>query len=373
MMQSVLPASTRQFYLPGDVLSFKLQSPSDGMGIVPGTIRLSGTLWVGTPNAQPATNAPARLANTDRVYWNSLIGMHGLLNQLSTSCQKHGSLEMISDYGRAVATLRATLDGQVQTTLTSSRALELCAPDNYSTSLIAFGQSAAVFQIPFCIKPEICLNGATARVPFERTGDIEITCILSQATSFLHGADVAGKTFQLSDVQLSYLVAKAPNNVKLEMPKIECLYRSLTSTTNSFQTKGTMVATRMLMTFIPTAQLADATFDSFRSVNAGIQRVTFTYGDSTSLVTTTFRDQSEIMANYLMASQASASFSSALATVVGLGSDPTSPVQGGYGVGIAFLGGVDMRSTQLGLLLEGISGALLPMTGYLVFQGMMSI
>jgi hypothetical protein len=126
----------------------------------------------------------------------------------------------------------------------------------------------------------------------------------------------------------------------------------------------------MLMSFVPQAQLADPTFDTFRSVNIGIQRLTLTYGDGTQLYTTTFRDQNEILTNYLFALRASDNFGSALATPVGLGSATTSPVQTGYGIGVSFEGGVDMRSSQLGVVMEGIEdGGLLPISGYLVFQG----
>ncbi len=100
MLNSVLPASQKAAYLPGDLLSFRLQAPMPGMGIMADTIRLSGTLSV-------TTAAGARIANTDRVYWNAQIGVHGLINQISTSCEKHGVLESISDYGRAVATIRS--------------------------------------------------------------------------------------------------------------------------------------------------------------------------------------------------------------------------------------------------------------------------
>lgn len=376
MLNSVLPASQKASYLPGDLLSFRLQAPMPGMGIMTDTIRLSGALSV--------TDANARILATDQVYWNAQIGVHGLINQISTSCDKHGVLESISDYGRAVATIRAAEQGALQTTGDAHCALELCAPDNYATRDIAFGQAAgaATQATPFAMKPKICLNGAAvidqngnsvaACVPFDRTGDIEISIILSQATSFLHGAKLAPPstiTYSLSNVQLVYWCAKAPSNVRIHMPKIECLYRTLPSTTASFQTKGTMVASRMLMSFIETANLQNPTFDSYRSVNAGVQRLSFTYGDGTSIVTTTFRNQQEIMANYLLAMRDSASFAAALATVVGLGSVTTSPVQSGYGVGIAFEGGVDMRSSQLGLVLEGMTPAASGYTGYLVFEG----
>lgn len=375
MLNSVLPASQKAAYLPGDLLSFRCQAPMPGMGMMADTIRISGTLTV-------TDAAGARINNTDRVYWNAQIGVHGLINQISTSCEKHGVLESISDYGRAVATIRAAELGALQTTGDAHAALELCAPDNYSTRDIAFGEQAgaATIATPFAMKPMICLNGAAvldkdgnasaACVPFDRTGDVEISIILSQASSFLHGADVAGKTYTLSNVQLVYWSAKAQSNVRIHMPKIECLYRTLPSTTASFQTKGTMVASRMLMSFIATADLQDPTFDSYRSVNAGVQRLSFTYGDASSLVTTTFRNQQEIMANYLLAMRESASFAAALATVVGLGSMTTSPVQGGYGVGIGFQpAGVDMRTSQLGLVLEGMTPVVGGYTGYLVFQG----
>lgn len=365
-MQSQLPASQRASYQPGDLLSFRLESPGEGLGIVPGSIRLSGTMSV-------TDAAGARIAQTDAVMWNPLIGAHACINQLSVASEKLGTLESISDYGRAVATLRAADTGALETTSAAHKALELCMPDGYATQRVAYGQSADVFATPFCISPMMCINQASSNIPFQRTGAMTVTMILSQASQFLHGADAAGKLYALSNVQLVYYVAASPNNKRIEMMKTECLLRTLPSASSAFQTRGSMVATRMLMSFIPQAQLGDQAFDQYRSVNAGVQRLSFTYGDSSNVVTTTFRNQQEVMANYLFAMRTSAGFASALATVIGLDSLPSSSAHGGYGVGIMFDGGIDMTSTQLGLVLEGLDMSQGALAGYLVFQGAVAL
>lgn len=373
--QAVLPSSQKATYNPGDLLSFRLQAPPmPNMGIVAGSLRLSGTLVV-------TDAAGARIAETDLVYWDGVTGMHSLINQLSISGDRVGTIESIQNYDRAVATLRVAEMGQVQSTLDSMRALELAAADEYSTQPVAFGQvydptgTPRLIPVPWAIKPTCVINNASGSIPFDKTGMLEITMILSAATSFLHGDDVAGKTYALADVQMSYYVAPV-TNAKVQMSKIECLYRTMPSSTASFQTRSSMVVSRLLMTFIQTAQLADPTVNSKKCPDVGITRLVFTYGDGQSLITTSYNSQEEIVAAALFAVRSGCNFASAGITPISVDADPDSPAASGYVVGSAFVGGVDARNTTIGITLEGLGtttpGAApvgLPFSGFIVLQG----
>lgn len=375
IFQAVLPSSQKASYNPGDLLSFRLQTPAlVGYGIVPGSLRLSGTLTVGVAGT-PLT----RLANTDRVYWDAVCGMHGVINQLSVSGDRVGTIESISDYARCVATLRNAEMGTVQSTLDSMRALELAMPDNYATQPVAFGQAAGQFATPTAIRPLCCLNNASDVIPFDKTGNLEINIITNQALTFLHGTDVAGKSYSLADIQVSYFIAPVKAG-KVQLSKLECLYRTMPSSSASFQTRSSMVVSRLLMSFIPTTNLTNPVNNSLQCVNANIQRMVLTYGDGQSLVTTSFNNTQEIASAGLFAVRVGTDFASSNGTVVSLQAPYTSAAANGYVIGSAFPGGVDVRQTTLGIQLEGIGTSLdpnaaagtydgLPYSGYIVLQG----
>lgn len=363
-MYSVLPNVQKASYQGGDLVTFDI-SADMAKALVPGSLRLTGSLTVGIIG-----DPPTQINAGTQVYMNPLIGVHGAIDQISTTSSTKGTLENITDYGRAVITMRQAKFGQVEATSTAVASLELCMPDAYSTQPLFRGHDANTLANDFCISPRICVNSSATSVPFSRLGTISIAMILAQPSRFLHGANAPLCTYLLSNLQLTYLATQATKdmNQPIVMAKTECVRRQLATGSTSFQTNASLIASKLLGTFVLQSTLSDPTLDHYRSINLDIEQLGFTYNNSDELVSFLQEGQNEIIANFLFASQERSVFRSALATSQGINAVTTSPVQGGYGVGACFSPAVDMSRNQLGVT---INGAVVPSTviAYFVFQG----
>lgn len=371
-MYSVLPNVQKASYVGGDLITFEINS-DPSLAVLPNSIKISGTLTVGT-NAVP----PARLANPAAVYMNPTIGCHALIDQVSTETTMQGVLENINDYGRAVVTIRQAMSGQLESTSDSTKALELCLPDGYSYFPVFYGQAAGTFTNDICLTPMICINSSVQAIPFARTGSLKINFTLAQSSRALHGADAGTSSYVLSNLQLTYLTVPATKEM-LDTPvilgKMETIRRQLSTATTSFQTNASLAATSVLGSFILQADLAGTTFDHFRTLNINIGQLGFTYNDGNSLVSYQLDSQEEIMMNYLFAvngNTAISPFKSSLALVQGLDSISTSVAQGGYGVGARFEPAIDMTKSQLGVMINNAVMAG-PVIGYFIFRGGMVV
>jgi hypothetical protein len=367
-MYSVLPNAQKASYVGGDLITFDINA-DPSLALRPGSIRICGSMRVS------ALVGGGQIPNPTQVFMNATVGMQSVIDQVSTSCSLKGTIENISDYGRAVMTVRQGTSGQLQSTSTSPRTQELCLPDSYSYFPVFFGRAANDRSTDFALSPMIAVNQTLQHLPFSRTGTITITLILAQSTRALHGPDAAACTYDLQNLQLTYVAAPITAEaakIPVVLGKTEVVRRQLASASTSWQTNASLAAQKMLGSFILQDDLADPVLDHFKTQNISIAQLGFTLNDGNSLITFRQANQEEIMMNYLFALEDASVFRAALATVPGLNSDLEAVIHGGYGVGAVFPPSIDLSKYSMGMTIDGATvdtGVI----GYFVFQGGMAI
>jgi hypothetical protein len=148
-----------------------------------------------------------------QILYDSLVGAHGVIQDLYVSSQQQGEIESCSNYPRLVKQRNSLSTGQTNCFSTQS-AMELRTAEEQHTRFVlrgfgrpAGGNNEEIVQDPdFIIKPSICLNSTSQMLNYSHSGDVKLTFNLARAVSFLHGASNDNTvTYEIENLQLVYM------------------------------------------------------------------------------------------------------------------------------------------------------------------------
>jgi len=185
-----------------------------GQQMRPRSVRLNGVLqlWRNAAQSEKVTVA-------DKLTLNPNAGFNGVIRQISTKFQ--GSVvETINEFGRFVAMKNEAHYYQLDHATSSDAMLELMAFSNDAyteaavdgkvclTQGMKFPLDANASELPFSIDLDICVNSSEVALPYNRTGEIEISIILQDNTKIglISKADTQGiYTYAIKNLELRFL------------------------------------------------------------------------------------------------------------------------------------------------------------------------
>lgn len=232
---SVNPDALKDSYGPSDMVVFSL-SAGQGMALLNGSVKLEGKLNV--------TRAGTRVASTDDVRLDNVVGVHSLLAEVSTEAVSYGAIEQTgSQYARYVRMLYDTTRRPTDTFTTLSVAA-LQSADELVTKAILTGyplsNNADAGPPSFSFTPLIGINRASGPLAFSKTGEVRLILRLSTVADCLFGGDVdSTTTYAITDLRCTF--NSVPDSLA---PKGKVTMRTFVSATSSLQSRTSNVTTR---------------------------------------------------------------------------------------------------------------------------------
>lgn len=196
---------------------------NEGEELVKNTVRLNGLLSITKTDASGVTSSASL---TDKLILDADAGVHGFIYSINT---KFGSsvAESIVEYGRFVKMSNEAKKYQIETAVDSHSMCELMTYSNDANitddvkenafSGLLIPSTAGLYQMPFSVELDMCLNNSIENIPFSRTGKVELSlqlqAVVKTGLMSLKTA-VVGETFDysFSNVELRYeTVPEKPN------------------------------------------------------------------------------------------------------------------------------------------------------------------
>ena len=289
MYQSVLPLSQRSQYNPGENVDFKLSH--EGSDLVQGSVKIFGKLKVSVLGA--------RVGAVD-IKYDGMAGVSNFINSIST--MMNGKiLETVQGYSRWIKMRNEATKHQEQLFGQASNSVELCcAQDDQSISVIQ-GQSATDWSVPFCFRPDVCVNNSVSSLPYKETGDIVLSLRLADVNQALYGVGVdANVSYSLYDLELGYLVAPETSSKPVLHVK-QMIQQRITSANQQLSMKVPLPNDRVAMTFLQSDRANTALYNNQDTqMPPGVESVEWSFNDNTSaILANKLETEEEILYNYL--------------------------------------------------------------------------
>jgi hypothetical protein len=209
-----------------------------GEKLLPGTVTLEGSIEVietGGGHVGPLT----------RLYYDPLVGAHGILRDLTTEFQMMGITEQFQNYPRLVKMNRLALTHDESLGTETSNCLELTVHNEQQAKGILEGLNSldgggvqtdgGGYAIPFSLKLMNALNSASAPVSSSSTGQVRLRIRLAPANEFLYGEDftTGGWTYIVRDLRLRYQTIPDDGKKQQVQMQVYHSYRTLLDSNNT--------------------------------------------------------------------------------------------------------------------------------------------
>ena len=356
---STPPSNKLTYYIPDSTVDFLLAD--GGKAILKNSIMLCGKLYCYTAGNP---SAPTPLTIADDVKYDHEIGVNSFVDQYITSFSDQ-TIENIQEVGRWVKMNKEANTGFQEIWSSSSNTSELCCDNSEQATNILCGD-ASTNSIPFCFKPDICLNNSTSDFPFSKTGQIKLTLKLNSAMRALYGSDKTGATsYYMTDLYLWYQVRNelpADKAQPIQMMVKNFVSQQLESTQSSIIVQTTIPTISLSMSFLYTLNSSNMLLNYYSTDKVpNVQRVEFSISDNTSsIVNYPYVYPQEIQKMYL------SSLGSNGKAMMGFKKDLTN-----YGIGMLY--GSISANTKLGVNLLSDISTQNPMTAFIYFKGVVTV
>ena len=162
--------------------------------------------------------------NLQGVFYDSLSGVHGLVDTLFVETLNQNSLETINNYPRLIAMKNSTTQTQ-NDMVKLSDAVELVYPSLTMSNEIVRGlqfergganavAQSDVQDISFSFNPYCCVNRTQQDIPFGKTGSVRLNLILARNSDFFHGQAVQDNStlnYQIRNLKLRFKTVPSVN------------------------------------------------------------------------------------------------------------------------------------------------------------------
>lgn len=350
-----------------------------GRKLVGGSIRILGEITV--PGAADPT--------TEVISYDGLTGSHAWFSSIVTSFSSTGQVENLNFYPHMIAAKsRAQLSNE--SLFQSQYVCENRCPDGIVSDLLLKGttyddttnyDATKTKPLDFAIRPDFCLNnfvpGSDSALAFAKSGDINISLIVSRSVSVLYGTAQTGsgaigvdRNILLKNLRLIYTTiaddGKYPPQYQMFIKS--SLKQSLQSSYASISTLAPIIGDRFWMVFIPQSQDSDARYNGLACVRPpNVSRVDYLWSDSFSAqYTYTLLNEEEILTAFVRSINNNVEDNQCALNVLASNGD-------GYGMGLNFGTFVDLSKNKISINIQSGISSSNPMTAYMFFQGVVSV
>ena len=374
---SVQPLNKKDIYSDFDNIDFQIAC--QGRKILGNSIRILGNIEV--------FDEPDPSNLTTDVYYDGLTGSHSWFQSITTSFQSAGQVENIQFYPNKVASkARAQLANE--DLFNSQYACENRCPNGEIPNVLLKGTTAndgasANYDgnlnraLDFAIKPDFCLNnfvpGTDSALPYDKTGDINISLIVSRSVSVLFGNSNIGVDYNIILTNVRLIFTSIPDDGKYakqySMVVTSSLKQSLQSSYATISANAPLaLCDRFWMVFVKQTDDNDPSANGLAFIRPpNVERVEYLYNDSfNGEFHYPLLSEEEILYNYVRAVN-NIVVDSQASSLNKLASND------GYGLGAKLGGYVDFRTNKLSINMQSGISSVTPITAYLFFSGIVSV
>ena len=277
-------------YVPHDDLTFFLNA--EGRALMKNSIRIEGVLAIRKGNG--ADQAVNRLALTDDINIDNVIGIHSIVDNCSIEMANVGLVEQFSEYSRYCK--MSEIGEKDSNDYHSGVALcELKTPSEAGTQALLCGydndNSGATANekrdIDFSFKPRLSLNKMSDDLSFQKSGQIKLSLTLNRVNQVLYGINVnsgsnTGTTYYIKNLRLVYKSVPDEMN-QVQIRTILSLKSSIDSQLSNTQSRVPAVVDGVSCCFLRQNKENDAKeCNTSMDVLEGISELQFLFQDSTS-------------------------------------------------------------------------------------------
>ncbi|PSR08364.1 MAG: hypothetical protein C7M88_10100 [Candidatus Arcticimaribacter sp.] len=377
------PLSTQDIYKEYSNVDFRLSFP--GRKMIANSLRVEGRFNAYKANTSPPIETN-RLANTDyKSFYDPQIGVNACFQQLTTSTQNQGQLELLSEAPRLCKMINTSMASQndmgnssnsselkTRTLMLANRVLKGERFDNVADgSLPKNGMS-------FSSKPICCLNMASAglaqpQVKYTTTGDIMFTIQLARNNAVFFGSDVSAAgsnvyNYTLSDLSISF--SSVPDDAQPQMPidfhTSSNVRQTVQSTFSNVSVNESNLSNSVSCSFLRQAEENSPDFNNTRLDKPPlVTNIEYLFNDSTNkFLTFNLKSNQEIIERYLE------SMSNSKVNHV---QNVMNKAGENYGIGIKFADYLDLSTNKFGVNITSSTLSNDPYIIFLYFHGKVSI
>ncbi len=377
------PLSTQDSYKEYTNVDFRLSFP--GRKMIANSLRVEGRFNAYKLNTSPPQEAN-RLTSTDvKSFYDPQIGINACFQQLTTSTQNQGQLELLSEAPRLCKMINTSMATQndmgnshnscelkTRTLMLANRVLKGERFDNVlDTDAPRAGMS-------FSSKPICCLNMASAgmgqpQVKYSTTGDIFFTVQLARNDAVFFGSDVATAlsnvyNYTLSDLSISF--SSVPDDNQPQMPidfhTSSNVRQTVQSTFSNVSVNEANLSNSVSCSFLRQAEENSPSYNNTRLDKPPlVTNIEYLFNDATNkFLTFNLKSNQEIIERYLE-SMSNSKVNSVQNVMNKAGEN--------YGIGIKFSDYLDLSSNKFGVNISSSVSSTDPYIIFLYFHGKVSI
>lgn len=379
----VFPLSTQDSYKEFTNVDFRLSFPARKM--VANSLRVEGRFNVYKLNTSPPDEAN-RLTNTDALsFYDPEIGINACFQQITTSTQNQGQLELLTEAPRYCKMINTAMVG-INDMGNSSNSSELKTRTLMLTNRIMRGErfewvydtDATRNGMSFSSKPVCCLNQALSglnqpQVKYSTTGDIFLTLQLSRNDAVFFGSDVATAgsnvyNYTLSELSVSF--SSVPDDNQPQMPidfhTTSNVRQTIQSTFSNVSVNEANLSNSVSCSFLRQVEENSASYNNTRLDKPPlVTNIEYLFNDNTSkLLTFNLKSNSEIIERYL--ESMSNSKTNSVQNVMNKAGE-------NYGIGIKFSDYLNLSNNKFGVNITSSTLSNDPYIIFLYFHGKVSI
>ena len=377
------PLSTQDIYKEYSNVDFRLSFP--GRKMVANSLRVEGRFNAYKANTSPPIETN-RIRNTDnKSFYDPQIGVNACFQQLTTSTQNQGQLELLSEAPRLCKMINTTMATQNDMG-NSSNSSELKTRTLMLANRILKGErfdNVADADLPkngmsFSSKPICCLNMASAglaqpQVKYSTTGDIMFTIQLARNDAVFFGSDVAAAgsnvyNYTLSELSVSF--SSVPDDSEPQMPidfhTSSNVRQTVQSTFSNVSVNESNLSNSVSCSFLRQAEENSPNFNNTRLDKPPlVTNIEYLFNDSTNkFLTFNLKSNQEIIERYLE------SMSNSKVNHV---QNVMNKAGENYGIGIKFADYLDLSTNKFGVNITSSTLSNDPYIIFLYFHGKVSI
>lgn len=262
---SVDPSNSKTTYGETDTVDFILSNDASRDLLLNSNygVRIEGKMRVNSTGA----GAGGTRQGTEINFFDNLVGIHGVCEQISTEFQNMGQIELINEYPRMVkAEQSATKSLDDMNNASQQVELKTCSVEGarqycrgyYTITAVAETANTGVNDplirdLDFSFKPSIALNNSSGNAPFSKTGYVKISINLARDANFFTGVgQTQNFNYVLSDLRCCYYSVPAnPDPPQIFMRRMLNIKTSLNSAHANLSARVPAVCSSMFANFQP--------------------------------------------------------------------------------------------------------------------------
>lgn len=274
-LKSIVPRTQLDKYGPNQEINFELLH--DGEALKANTLYLTGKIQV--------TNAD----RTQECFYDNFAGVASLFENVNTRCDLYQ--EVISNYGRLIKMKNVLSLSPDQLSVGLKNSSEMLCHHLSKTPTILASANSAANSFSFAHFFNIGLNQMTGDLDSAKSGKINLSFKLVSPQKCFFGANSAGMTYSLTDLELHYMT------VPTGSPSVSI--RVVEDTQKLIQTSNTTIAN----TFVNPIDSVLVSFSTVDSETTATQNTLVCQNPNLAKMSWVYNDMSNMLVSYEIESQ----------------------------------------------------------------------